>query len=593
VTCDTAQALISASFDGEPGPDPSDHIAGCHRCAAFAATARDVRRQLRFESVERPVDVVAAVTDAVIRTRRPSEARRGLVAACFGIGALLSATAVWLSDRPAPTAFASEIEQQVQEAQTTVDALDATVSVVERGWHPAVPERRFSGSLRYRAPETLWLALEDITDYPSAHWNRRSVEVVVDDDIAWQRGPVRCPTESQPECGSTVSVSAVTGREPFPDDAPAALDLIVPVSSFRWSESEHRLGERVIDGRAAIGVEVAAAQVAPMLDLLYEASDLRQVHPTDLAEIWLDQETMVPLVLSFSPAESEARRLWSLRQGLEDAEDRPYLELRIDHLVFDPSPIEIPPIPPRAKMEDHGFRAADGVVGPEPSFVPDGMRLHESGNAGGVTESSWSDGRAWFKVASTTAWRGRRLFGDMGDPVRRVATDSGWVYLTEDGSKAAIHGDDIDLVVTGSLPSETLRMVAESLGISGRMVPRGWVEASTSTIDEASLATDFLLVPSGLQGFGPPSVRIDESTVVLGYAGAGDRGFRITETPRSSLVPPLDADVIGVEVRGLPGRFTPNRGELEWVEAGHVITLRSTTLSLEELLAVATAMQSR
>jgi hypothetical protein len=136
-------------------------------------------------------------------------------------------------------------------------------------------------------------------------------------------------------------------------------------------------------------------------------------------------------------------------------------------------------------------------------------------------------------------------------------------------------------------------MVAESLGIPGRMVPKGWVEASTSTIDEAGLATDFLLVPSGLQGFGPPSVRIDGSTVVLGYAGAGERGFRITEAPGSSLVPPLEADVIGVEVRGLPGRFTPNRGELEWVEAGHVITLRSTTLSLEELLAVATGMQSR
>ncbi len=70
-----------------------------------------------------------------------------------------------------------------------------------------------------------------------------------------------------------------------------------------------------------------------------------------------------------------------------------------------------------------GSRAANGVVGPEPSFIPEGMRLHESGNAGGVADSSWSDGRAWFKVASTPAWRGRRLFGDMGDPVRRMATD--------------------------------------------------------------------------------------------------------------------------------------------------------------------------
>jgi hypothetical protein len=124
------------------------------------------------------------------------------------------------------------------------------------------------------------------------------------------------------------------------------------------------------------------------------------------------------------------------------------------------------------------------------------------------------------------------------------------------------------------------------------MVPSGWVESSTTTIEEAASATGFLLVPSELRGFGPPSVRIDERTVVLGYAGAGDRGFRITVAPGTSLVPPLEADVIGVEVRGLPGRFTPNRGELEWVEAGHVITLRSSTLGLEELLAVAIEMDT-
>ncbi len=173
----------------------------------------------------------------------------------------------------------------------------------------------------------------------------------------------------------------------------------------------------------------------------------------------------------------------------------------------------------------------------------------------------------------------------------------GWqqhpVGLPERGrSKAAIHGEDIDVVVTGSLPSETLRIVAESLGIPGLMVPTGWVESSTTTIEEAASATGFLLVPSELRGFGPPSVRIDERTVVLGYAGAGDRGFRITVAPGTSLVPPLEADVIGVEVRGLPGRFTPNRGELEWVEAGHVITLRSSTLGLEELLAVAIEMDT-
>jgi hypothetical protein len=45
--------------------------------------------------------------------------------------------------------------------------------------------------------------------------------------------------------------------------------------------------------------------------------------------------------------------------------------------------------------------------------------------------------------------------------------------------------------------------------------------------------------------------------------------------------------VRGVRVRGSDGRWSAARGELEWVEGGRTVSLRSATLSLEELLAVA------
>ena len=77
MTCDTAQALISAAFDGESAADATDHVAHCPRCAAFAATAQEVRRQIRFEPVEQPVDVVASVTDTITQTGRRSLARWG------------------------------------------------------------------------------------------------------------------------------------------------------------------------------------------------------------------------------------------------------------------------------------------------------------------------------------------------------------------------------------------------------------------------------------------------------------------------------------------------------------------------------------
>jgi len=49
---------------------------------------------------------------------------------------------------------------------------------------------------------------------------------------------------------------------------------------------------------------------------------------------------------------------------------------------------------------------------------------------------------------------------------------------------------------------------------------------------------------------------------------------------------PLDPDVRGVEVRDTVGRYQPATGELEWVEAGTVVSLRSTTMSLTELIGV-------
>ncbi len=136
-------------------------------------------------------------------------------------------------------------------------------------------------------------------------------------------------------------------------------------------------------------------------------------------------------------------------------------------------------------------------------------------------------------------------------------------------------------------------MVAESLGIPGQMVPKGWVESSTSTIEEAGFGHRVPAgrhrssVGSGRHRFGSMGARwcSDMRAPVSAVSGSPWR-------PGRRWCPPLEADVIGVEVRGLPGRFTPNRGELEWVEAGHVVTLRSSTLGLEELLAVATEMDS-
>jgi hypothetical protein len=57
------------------------------------------------------------------------------------------------------------------------------------------------------------------------------------------------------------------------------------------------------------------------------------------------------------------------------------------------------------------------------------------------------------------------------------------------------------------------------------------------------------------------------------------------------LPPPLVPDVVGVRVRGTDGRYDPDDGTLEWVEAGVVHSLRSATLSEAELLAIAEGLR--
>jgi hypothetical protein len=207
-----------------------------------------------------------------------------------------------------------------------------------------------------------------------------------------------------------------------------------------------------------------------------------------------------------------------------------------------------------------------------------------------VAVRSWTDGRAWVAVRSTGSWPGGRLFGVDSDVVRPVALGAGVAYLVEGGTAVAVHAADVDAVVVGSVPTGDLLRVAASLGVGGTRVPRTWAEASSTTVAHARGVIPGLLVPRRIRGFAPPSVRLTGENATMAYAGAGARGFLVVESPGTGLAPPLERDVRGVTVRGRTGRYVASAGQLEWVEGGVVVELRSSTLALDELLSIATAM---
>jgi hypothetical protein len=424
-----------------------------------------------------------------------------------------------------------------------------------------------------------------------------------------------------PQCAPPArQVRLVERREPFADATPVPLDLVTPVASFTPAGAAAPLGTRRVAGRAATGVATTVAQVAPLLAGLAPAGagNLRDLHPSDRVELWLDEAALVPLALSVSAAPTDERRAWAAARGYRDRPGQAVLELTLSRVALN-RPLEadaLPPPPAGARAEDAGFRdrptTADlGDRGLVPGWLPAGFRPYRAGLTGGapgpaergpalggrpgpgpaVTVRTWTDGRAWVKVRTTRSWSGGRLFGDLGQLVRSAGLGAGVAYWSEDGTRVAVHAAAVDLVVMGSVGEADLARVAASLPVAGRPVPAGWAEAATSTLPEALAADPGLRRPRDLRGFAPPAVRVDGRTVTLAYPGPGARGFLLVQAPGDRLTPPLDDDPAGVRVRGTNGRWSPARGELEWVEAGRALTLRSATLSLEELLAVAASLE--
>jgi hypothetical protein len=521
---------------------------------------------------------------------------------------------------------AAQVPEQIAAAQFAVTSMSAALEITERGWHASVPTRSFRGTIDYQAPDDLALHLEDTTSYPSAAWVPNDVDLVRTSDQWWARGPRDCSSAGQPGCTSPEPrLQVIDNLGPFADGAPVPLDLVVPVRSFLRAPEPPALGTRTIDGRDAVGVEVSAAQVEPLLDGLRPAGNLRQFFPTDEVDLWLDATSWTPVRIEVRAAADPDRRTWAIDHGYVDEAGDEVLTVAVGDLAInqgiDEARLSPAPDGPRSPdgqpahgvRRDAGFvavavavvdgRAAPGSV-PEaptgvtldPAAVPSGLVPWTTGAFGLGTGhetvvQTWFGGRGWLKVASTRGWDGTTLFGDLGSPVRRTTAPDGSVrYSNLDGTRHAVHADGLDVVVTGSLDDEALATVVAGLDVRGIPVPEDWSDAATETIESATDLLPGLLVPAADPAFDAAAVRADGNVVTQAYAGAGSRGFVVVEAPGERLAPPLDMAVAGVAVRGVDGRYSATRGELEWVEGERIHRITSSTLSRAELVRIAEAM---
>lgn len=585
--CDQVMTEISVAHDEHRTAETwaLAHMAGCAECSAFAASITDLDIALAAGRYDQVPDLAPGVMGAIVRPNREWWS----VAAVALLG-LLAGALVGIASTRTETARAGDLSEIFHGAGSELDSLSADLLVVERGLHEAVPERVYTGTLDYVAPEQLAIDLVDTTRYPSDDWIPNDIRLVISDGDVVATSASPCPVAALPGCLAEPSTRGLVNQPPFNDGVLIPLEIVGPGRTLDSPGGFEVLGATQLDGDPTIQVRSTVAAV-PLIRAITDRGAWRELHPTDPVVMWLDEATMVPRRIEVFAGDSRERELWQLRRDYEDDPDtgEPIFILELSDLDSRARPI-VADIPDGAPSL--GF-VEDDVATPQPQ-LPDGFGVHRAGHwrlPGGeqVDMASWSDGRAWIAVQVTTGWGEPHLFGLSTPFVELIELDGdSTAYLSPAGNAVAIHGEGMEVLVTGSVSREVLAEAAASLAVRGRPVPPTWLEASTVALDALPEST---LVPEA-EGW-TILARIEGTDATLLLLGGGSRTVLVTQEEGTRLDPPTGPDFSRVEVRGIEGRHDFSTSTLEWVEDGRIVRMRSETVGVAALIDLAESMTRR
>lgn len=575
-----AQLELSVAHDERrpPPPEAAAHLLTCHVCAAFQADLIRLDELLARDRFDRAPSYSPPPT-------RSGSGGWWWVAAAALIGVVVGA--VMAGPGRLDTIQAHELDDRLHTASPTLSGLEAELVVVERGWHPGVPERIYGGNLTYSAPEQLAIDLIDTTQYPDGPWIPNDVLVEISDGDTRSVASAPCPVEGLPGCLEPPIEASRQDLRPFDESVLAPLQIVGSTSFARWGGLEV-IATPILDGTPTIQVETTVAG-ADLVTAVTDRGAWREFHPTDRVVMWLDEDLLVPVRVEVFAADSPERELWEVRHGYTDDPDQPIFVISMSGLLEGPAQVEVEVSP---DAPSGGFVDEPADV-PEPDLPP-GFQPHRFGDrplpdGGRVEVGTWSDGRAWLMVEGTDSWTESRLFGMTSAFNRQVQLGAGSVgYLAPDGQTLSLHSDGLDVVVSGSVPEDVLVVAVASLGVRGQPVPDDWAEASVLAPEQLPEGT---LVPDA-EGWSILGMIDGDRTEIL-LTGSGSRSVLMTAHPGERLEPPVGADVTVVDVRGVRGRYDAGSGSLEWVEDGVAYRLRSDTVGRDELIRLAGEMTSR
>jgi outer membrane lipoprotein-sorting protein len=653
VDCERARRAISERMDGERLSSRltaavEHHVADCPACAAFEAGAWKLREAARFEVAPAVPDLVDSIMASVERERQeraparlrlvpggrarrpllPGRIRLAPVAAALAVGLVAGSLAVggpW--QRPEGLSVdAAEVTRGVAAAATTLSEYQARFAVTEYHFSPDVPVREFSMNVWFQAPEKFRLDVVDHTQYPNRDMTPTDLELIVNGSSWYSVGPSACPIDVCPP-----SESVVENRVPFSSTAPAPTDLILPVTSLADADQLSVVGQGSLLGRPAIEVRLPFDRAEPLFPFLSLGGSWRPFFGSDQVDLWLDARSWFPLSYAVYPAQGRERDEWALRFGLPAESPRQpifqVVALSVDRAPPADGTFRIPQT--KGEMDQGAKPVSISQASKETHFQPvepenvDGLDLYQvvlppaSTPKGEAQQTliTYSKGLAWLKLGETRGWTSNTLYGPVGLQAQEVTLPNGSVAYYEPatmdhGRRLSIHAAGTDLYIETNLPRDQLLDVAGSLPVTGIPIPATWAvrrspEGVTErvTLLQAAAEMPFTILlpasqalPAGYEVASAEIVRMHQDAALNVYfqqqdTDLGTEPIRLHEEVAEKLPPASSAAQSEVEVRGVVGRWTPDRNQLEWVEQGVYLSLDAGGLPLADLLTVANSLQ--
>jgi outer membrane lipoprotein-sorting protein len=653
VDCERTRRAISERMDGERlSPRLTvaveRHVAGCSACAAFEAGAWKLREAARFEVAPAVPDLVDSIMASVEAERQerapvrlrllpggrprrplvPGRIRLAPVAAALAVGLVAGSLAVggpW--QRPEGLSVdAAEVTRGVAAAATTLSAYQARFAVTEYHFAPDVPVREFSMNVWFQAPERFRLDVVDHTQYPSRDVTPTDLELIVNGSSWYSVGPSACPIDVCPP-----RQTVVENRVPFSSTTPAPTDLILPVTSLADADQLTVVGRGSLLGRPAIEVRLPFDRAGPLFPFLSLGGSWRPFFGSDQVDLWLDARSWLPLSYAVYPAQGRERDEWALRFGLpSESPSQPIFQVVALSVDREPPPAGTFRIPQTDGGTDVGAKPVSiSRASKEAGFQPivpndvDGLGLYQvvlpptstSTREPGQTLITYSKGLAWLKLGETRGWTSNTLYGPVGLQAQEVSLANGSVAYYEPatadhGRRLSIHAAGTDLYVETNLSRDKLLHVAGSLPVTGIPIPAAWAVRTSPegvtervTLAQAAAETPFTIMlpasealPAGYTVASAEIVRLQQDTALNVYfqqqdTDLGTGPIRLHEEVAETLPPASSAAQSEVELRGLIGRWTPDRNQLEWVEQGVYLSIDAGGLSLTDLLTVAASLE--